>query len=80
MAAPLPTSKRSVDLNSVERVSRIRRDPPPKLKEIPIKDPDEVDRQAVVIGVTVFALALFVIVLTAMIWAGWTPRSTVIHV
>ena len=80
MAAPLPTSKQAVDLTSVEKVSRIRRDPPAKLKEIPLKDPDEVDRKAVMIGVTVFALALFVIVLAVMMWSGWTPRSYVANV
>lgn len=80
MAAPLPTSKQSVDLTSVEKVSRIRRDPPVKLKEIPIKDPDEVDRKAVLIGVTIFALALCAIMLAVMMWSGWTPRSYVANV
>ena len=62
MARPLPTSKQSVDLaSSGVRVSRIRRDPPPKVKE---KDVDAEDREQweVLIGVVVVALAIFVII------------------
>ena len=53
MAAPLKTGKQTVNLaSSGVKVSRIRRDPPPKVKVKEV-DPDEVDRNDVVIGVLV---------------------------
>jgi hypothetical protein len=63
MAAPLGSGKKSVNLASAPavRASRIRRDPPPKVKEVPVRDVEEHDRRNAVIGVVTFALALFVI-------------------
>ena len=62
MASPLPTGKKSVNLAGTgPRVSRIRRDPPPKVKEVPVRDVEEHDRRNAVIGVVTFALALVVI-------------------
>ena len=76
MAAPLPTLKQSVNLASGEvRVSRIRRDPPPKVEPLPEVDLDELDRRSMIIGVTVFALAIFVIVFAVGTWGGWSPSD-----
>ena len=75
MAKPLPTGKQSVNLaGSGVRVSRIRRDPPPKVKEKEV-DPDEVDREDVIVGVLAFALALFVIILAFGSYSGWSLRD-----
>ena len=81
MAAPLKTGKQTINLAS-EGVpgSRIRRDPPPKVKEIVVRDPEERDRRDVLIGVLVFTLALFVIMLAFAAWSGWTPRTFIVEV
>ena len=63
MTRPLSTGKQSVNLASGEvRVSKIRRDPPPVVKEKLVVIPDERDRRDVIIGVLAFALAIFVII------------------
>jgi hypothetical protein len=81
MAAPLKTAKQSVNLaSSGAPGSRIRRDPPPKVKEIVVRDPEERDRRDVLIGILVFTLALFVIMLAFSAWSGWTPRSYTVEV
>lgn len=76
MASPLKTGKQSVNMApSGVKVSRIRRDPPPKVKE-KVVHPDEVDRRDVIIGVLAFALAIFVIVLAlGNRPSGWTPQE-----
>ena len=75
MASPLKTGKQSVDLASAgPRVSKIRRDPPPVVKQLEVRDPKELERRDVVIGVLVFALAIFVIILAAGSYWGWSPR------
>ncbi len=80
MAAPLKTAKQSVNLGSPGVAgSRIRRDPPPKVKEIAIRDPEERDRQDVIIGIMIFTLALFVIMLAFAAWSGWTPRTSIVQ-
>jgi hypothetical protein len=80
MARSLATAKKSVNLaSSGVRVSRIRRDPPPKVKE-KVVDLDTVDRRDVVIGVLAFALALFVIILAVSSYNGWTPKEYTVHV
>jgi len=62
MASPLPTGKRSVDLAaSGVRRSSIRRDPPPAVKEVEVRDPDKHDARTVVVGILAFTLALLVI-------------------
>jgi len=79
MARPLPTGKQSVNLAPpAVRVSRIRRDPPPIVKE-KIVHPDVVDRRDVVIGVVAFALAIFVILLAFSKYSGWSPREYTIE-
>ena len=81
MAAPLKTAKQSVTLaSSGAPGSRIRRDPPPTVKEIAVRDPEERDRRDVLIGVLVFTLALFVIMLAFAAWSGWTPRTYIVEV
>ena len=75
MARPLKAGKQSVNLASGEvRVSRIRRDPPPKVKE-KLVHPDVIDRRDVVIGVLAFALAICVIIIAFGSYTGWTPRE-----
>ena len=75
MAKPLQSGKQSVNLAAGGvRVSRIRRDPPPKVVEKEI-DPDTVDREDVIVGVLAFALALFVIVMAFGSYSGWSLRQ-----
>jgi hypothetical protein len=80
MASPLQTGKQSVNLAaSGERVSRIRRDPPPAVKELVVRDRDGRDQRTVVIGVVIFALALFVITVGFVSTYGWTPSQYTVH-
>ena len=81
MANPLPTAKQSVDLASAGlAVSRIRRDPPPAVKEIAAVDVEEREGWAIAVGVVSFALALFVVVLAISSAAGWTPSQYSINI
>ena len=75
MAAPLKTGKQSVKLVAPVRASRIRRDPPPVVKKVVIKDPEERDTQMVVIGVVGFALALLIITIGLSSAWGWSPSQ-----
>ena len=76
MASPLKSAKKSVDLASqTPRVSKIRRDPPPRVKQVEVRDPRELERRDAVIGVLVFALAIFVIILAFGSYWGWSPRD-----
>ena len=80
MAAPLQTGKKSVNLASAPVPgSRIRRDPPPKVKEKPALDPEERDRRDAIIGVLAFTLAIFVIILAIASYNGWSPRQYVLE-
>ena len=80
MAAPLSTVKQPVSLASGgARVSRIRRDPPPAVKEVTIAERDERDTRMVVIGVLGFTLALLVIGIAISSYLGWSPREYVAH-
>lgn len=80
MAAPLPTGKQTVNLASGEvRISRIRRDPPPPPKPVKEVDIDELDRRGAVIGIIVFALAIFVIVLAVGNYNGWSPSNYMVR-
>lgn len=81
MASPLPTRKQSVSLaTSGVRVSRIRRDPPPKAPEIVVAERNQRDARMVALGIITFALALVVIGLALMSYSGWSPRSYVAYV
>ena len=82
MTRSTATGKRSVDLAQQPggvRVSRIRRDPPPKVKE-KVVDLDVVDRRDVVIGVLAFALAIAVIIIAFSGARGWSPREYTVEV
>ena len=71
MARPTPTGKQSVKLTSPgARASRIRRDPPPVVKEKIAVDPEERDKWDVIVGVTTFALAIFVIIFAFGSYSG----------
>lgn len=79
MARPLASGKQSVDLAGAgPRVSRIRRDPPPKVVEKTV-DPDVVDRRDVIIGVLAFALAICVVIIAFGTWSGWSPSEYTIE-
>lgn len=81
MAKVLPTSKQSVDLaSSGPRVSRIRRDPPPPVKVVSAIEVKERDSRAVVIGVVLMALALFIVMIGLSNAAGWSPSQYTIHI
>ena len=87
MAVPQPTAKKSVDLASspsatpnAPRPSRIRRDPPPAVKAEVVADAEEQEQWALVIGILAFALAIFVIVLAAGRYAGWSPSQYTVEV
>jgi hypothetical protein len=80
MASPLHTPKQAVDLATTpKRVSRIRRDPPPKVKEVTIADRDERDARIVVIGVIAFALAVVIVIVGLSSAFGWSPRQYTAH-
>ena len=80
MASPLSTAKQSVSLasNGV-RVSKIRRDPPPAVKELAVPDPDQRDTRTVVLGILTFTLALLFIGIAVSSYLGWSPRAYVAH-
>ena len=81
MARPLASAKQSVDLAApVVRVSRIRRDPPPVVKEITVQEIREREAWTVVLGIGLFALAIFVILIAFSSWAGWSPRQITLDV
>jgi hypothetical protein len=80
MARPLPTAKQSVNLATpAVRGSRIRRNPPPVVKEAPLRDPEEHERRMVVIGIAVFTAALIAILIGFSSIGTWNPRQHVIH-
>lgn len=80
MASPLKTGKQSVDLASAApRVSKIRRDPSPAVKEIVVRDREGRDQWDVVVGVLTFALAIFVIIIAFASYAGWSPTQYTIE-
>ena len=80
MTRPLPSGKKSVNLaSSGVKVSRIRRDPPPKVKE-KLVDPKEVERRDTVIGVLAFTFAIMVIMFAVASYHGWSPRQYTIEI
>ena len=83
MASPLKTGKQTVDLAEPgARASRIRRDPPAVVRTTVIPDRDERDQSTVVIGVLIFALAIFIIILACAGYSGsgWTPSQYTMRV
>ena len=81
MASPLQTGKQSVNLaaSSGVRVSRIRRDPPPAVKEKAVVHPEERDQWVVIVGICAFALAIFTLVLAFGSYSAWSPRAYTIE-
>lgn len=84
MARPTPTAKPSVNLASnpasaEPRASRIRRDPPPPAKE-KIVYTDEDEQWAVIVGILVFALAIFAIILAFSSYSSWSAKDHPIEV
>jgi hypothetical protein len=81
MAAPLKNAKQTVNLASGEvRVSRIRRDPPPpKLKQISIEERNERDQRRAAIGITVFTMAIMIILFAVSSWSGWSLRDYTLY-
>ncbi len=80
MANPLQTGKQSVDLKAPgARGSRIRRDPPPAVKEFTLADRDEVNQRVVLIGGVAFALAFAVIIIGVSSAVGWSPGQYTVH-
>ena len=90
MASPLKTEKQSVSLASANLRgshaargstsvpgSRIRRDPPPVVRELAVADPDKRDARTVVFGILTFTLALLVICIGVASYSGWSPRDYV---
>jgi hypothetical protein len=76
MASPLQPRKSTVDLAApVVKVSRIRRDPPPPVKEITAADIRDHDTRSVAIGIITIALAIFVILIAVSNTAGWSPSQ-----
>ena len=75
MANPLQTGKKSVNLATPVRGSRIRRDPPPIAKKIIIRDPEERDQRTVVIGISAFAIAIAIVMFGISINYGWSPAE-----
>ena len=81
MASQLQTRKTTVDLAApVARVSRIRRDPPLKVKEVTFAEIKERDARHIVIGIIAVALAVFVILIGFTNVAGWSPSQVTIHI
>jgi hypothetical protein len=81
MASPLKSAKQTVNLATAgPKVSRIRRDPPPKLKEISIEERSERDQRMAVIGIAAFTMALMIIIFAASSWAGWDPSEIHLYV
>jgi len=81
MASPLQPRKKSVDMAAPAlRVSRIRRDPPPPVKEVSAAEIEERDARDIVIGILAFALALFVILIGFSKGPGWSPSQYPIHI
>ena len=80
MTRPLPSGKQSVNLGSAPvaagpRVSKIRRDPPPPVKQKSLRIPDENNRFDAVVGIVAFALAMFVILFAFASYSGWSPAQ-----
>ena len=80
MSKPLNPGKKPVALNGGARVSRIRRDPPPKAKEISVSDLEERDARIVAVGVVAFAIAIVAIIIGFASWTGWSPSQHRIHI
>lgn len=76
MAAPLNTAKSTVDLSAPGvKGSRIRRNPPPKVKELSLAEIRERQLRHSIAGIVVMTLALTIVLWGVASFAGWTPRE-----
>ena len=90
MASPIPSGKQPVNLasnpapgrpssklaSSGPPGSRIRRDPPPAVKEkAVVLDAEEREQWALIGGVLTFALAIFFIIIAFASYGGWSPSQ-----
>ncbi|WP_118857836.1 hypothetical protein [Sphingomonas mesophila] len=82
MAVPLPTSKQPVALGEGNvRASRIRRAPPPVAeRQTVLVSRSERDRNAVLLGIVMSALAVIAILVGFASYSGWTPREVVARI
>lgn len=80
MAVPLQSGKQSVKLAAMPRGSRIRRDPPRVPDKVDLRDPEEVERRNVIIGIGAFALAIAIIVLAIGMSGGWSLSAYTIRI
>ena len=78
MAAPLNTAKATVDLSAPGvKGSRIRRNPPPAVKELSLAEVRERQLRHAIVGIVALTIALAIITWGVMSVAGWTPRTYV---
>jgi hypothetical protein len=80
VSKPSKPGKKSVELHGAPRVSRIRRDPPPKVKEVTAGELEERDAWVVAVGVVAFALAIVAIIFGFAIGPGWSPSQHPINI
>jgi hypothetical protein len=81
MARPLKSSKQTVDLAApAVRGSRIRRDPPPKVKEISLEERTERDQRMAAIGIAAFTMAIMIILYGIASYSGWSPAQYTIYI
>ena len=76
MASPLQSRKASVNLGApVVRASRIRRDPPPPVKQLSAADIKDQDARSVTIGIVTMGLAIFALLVGIANTSGWSPTQ-----
>ena len=81
MASPLASGKQSVNLaSSGVPGSRIRRDPPPAVKELVVPDVEQREWRTVIIGILSVTIALIIILIGFSSISGWTPRDYIVQV
>ena len=81
MASPLASGKQSVNLaSSGVPGSRIRRDPPPAVKELVVPDVEQREWRTVIIGILSVTIALIIILIGISSISGWTPRDYIVQV
>ncbi|MBA2726074.1 MAG: hypothetical protein H0U53_08800, partial [Actinobacteria bacterium] len=79
-ASPFQSAKQAVDLAApTVRGSRIRRDPPPRVKVVTAGEVKDQETRNAAIGIVAIALALFVILIGFSKGTGWTPGQYTIH-
>jgi hypothetical protein len=71
------SSKQTVDLSRAPaKVSRIRRDPPPPpARKVMPSELRASEAKVIVVGLTVFGLAIAILLFQAARWAGWSPAD-----